>query len=367
MKLIIAGDIVTNSQEINTFCKNSIVCEELEEEIKKADFSIINLECPVAQVSDGKIKKEGPALRTDTETLEYIKGIGFNAVTLANNHFFDYGENGVANTIETLDGKEVSYVGGGVGERISKPLIVGDMAILNYCESEFSVINPQCGSNPLSPIKAYYDVNHLKDEGFRSIVIIVHGGHEHYRLPSPRMQDLYRYLIDLGATAVINHHQHCHSGYEKYKGGMIFYGLGNFFFKWNGKPSRKPKYWGKGFFLELSIDNGSIENFRLHPYRQCENGHLSVEREDKDCFERDLEELNNIINNREQLETSYTEFCSSRRSTVLSWFMPYSNIILSALARRGFLPSFLSEKKKTLLQNVIRCESHRDICLASLE
>ena len=37
-------------------------------------------------------------------------------------------------------------------------------------------------------------------------------------------------VLVAAGSVVINHHQHCYSGYEKYQSGMIFYGLGNFFF-----------------------------------------------------------------------------------------------------------------------------------------
>lgn len=36
------------------------------------------------------------------------------------------------------------------------------------------------------------------------------------------MKELYRFLVDCGADAVINHHQHCFSGYEIYNEKPIF-------------------------------------------------------------------------------------------------------------------------------------------------
>ena len=42
------------------------------------------------------------------------------------------------------------------------------------------------------------------------------------------MKETYRFFVDCGADAVINHHQHCYSGYEYYKDKFICYGLGNF-------------------------------------------------------------------------------------------------------------------------------------------
>jgi poly-gamma-glutamate synthesis protein (capsule biosynthesis protein) len=46
------------------------------------------------------------------------------------------------------------------------------------------------------------------------------------------MVETYRFFIEAGADAVVNHHQHCICGYEVYKGKPIFYGLGNFCFDW---------------------------------------------------------------------------------------------------------------------------------------
>ena len=41
----------------------------------------------------------------------------------------------------------------------------------------------------------------------------------------------------VGADAVVNHHQHCYSGYEVYKDKPVFYGLGNLLFDHASKRS----------------------------------------------------------------------------------------------------------------------------------
>ena len=49
------------------------------------------------------------------------------------------------------------------------------------------------------------------------VFVIVHGGHEHYSLPSPKMQKQYRFYVEQGADIVIGHHTHCINGNEVYK------------------------------------------------------------------------------------------------------------------------------------------------------
>ena len=89
------------------------------------------------------------------------------------------------------------------------------------------------------------------------LILIIHGGHETYELPSPRMKKLYRWFIDLGVDAVIGHHTHCYSGSEVYKNKPIVYSLGNFIFD----SKIRDASWNYGVFavLSLSADRVIIE------------------------------------------------------------------------------------------------------------
>ena len=98
------------------------------------------------------------------------------------------------------------------------------------------------------------------------MLVIVHVGPEHYQLLIPRMKEMYRFFIDVGADVVVNHHQHCFSGYEIYKEKPIFYGLGNFCFDWIGKRNGM---WNEGLLLSLTLDLNHKRQFVLIPYRQC--------------------------------------------------------------------------------------------------
>lgn len=92
--------------------------------------------------------------------------------------------------------------------------------------------------------------------------MIVHGGVEHHQYPTKRMVQTYRFFVDAGADAVINHHQHCPCGYEIYNGKPIYYGLGNFCFDWDGK---RDSMWNVGYMVALNVDRNIISNRRLSP------------------------------------------------------------------------------------------------------
>lgn len=276
--------------------------------LKDKDLSITNLECPLTKKLN-PIKKSGPNLIADPKCVEGIKYGCFDIVSLANNHILDQGEKGLQDTIQACKGAGIKTVG--AGENLTeamKPLFVTikdkRIAILNFAEHEFSIATENsAGAAPLNPIRDYYQI--LEARRTSDIVIaIIHGGNEHYPLPSPRMVETYRFFADLGVTAIIGHHTHCPSGFEIYNGIPIFYSLGNFIF---GKDV-KFKSWYEGYFIKLTIANNKVTNIALTPYFQCQNDNPGLRLMDDDEsaeFLKRIEEYSNIIQNPDLLEKKW--------------------------------------------------------------
>lgn len=373
MKVIIAGDYCPQYRVANIL-KNGdydFVLNQVKPIVEQADFSIVNLECPVSDTSMLPIKKCGPNLRCAGDGVEALKWTGFNCVTLANNHFLDYGDDGVRRTIEECRKYGLEVVGGGTNNKDASTILYQEInaitiAIINCCEHEFSQSTGEnSGSNPLNPIQQYYAVQEAKRKA-DYVIIIVHGGHEHYQLPSPRMQELYRFFVDIGADVVVNHHQHCYSGYEVYKEKPIFYGLGNFCF--DNENKRKDK-WNEGFILELNVEHDKKIDFNLIPYSQCDESPnvVLMEGDNRERFFRKVKELNAIIVNNAELEKNFLLFCESRKDDLLISLMPYKTCLFKALGYRHLIPTFVNENKALQLYNYIACESHRDTLLQYLK
>ena len=107
------------------------------------------------------------------------------------------------------------------------------IAIINFCENEWSIAEAGSpGANPMDIIDNASQIKSAK-ESHDKVIVIVHGGHEYYNLPSPRMQKQYHFYADQGADIFVGHHTHCISGNEVYKGVPIYYSLGNFLFTMN--------------------------------------------------------------------------------------------------------------------------------------
>jgi hypothetical protein len=73
---------------------------------------------------------------------------------------------------------------------------------------------------------------------------LIHWGEEFLSYPSPGQITMARAMVDAGADYVIGHHSHVLQCWEEYKGGNIFYSLGNLFlspfFAVNGRPRKVP-------------------------------------------------------------------------------------------------------------------------------
>lgn len=365
MNILVAGDFCPMHRVAECFDRGEYdyVLGQVSQEIRAADYSIVNFECPICHGGEQRIRKCGPNLKCGTSGLEAVKWAGFSCVTLANNHFLDYGEAGVNHTLDSCKSLGIDFVGGGKQlSEASSTLFVEinayRVAIVNCCEHEFSLATEMsAGSNPLNPIKQYYAITDAKLRA-DIVLVIVHGGHEMFQLPSIRMQDTYRFFIDAGADAVVNHHQHCHSGYEFYHGKPIVYGLGNFCFDETGIRFDN---WFYGMMTLITFEGKSI-SMQLIPYKQCKEQPTItlLDETERKNFENRIKELNGIITDRAQLERAVNDYyrcCMHRSSTI---FEPWLNRYINGLQARGMLPSFISKKRALKLYGQLFCEAHRD-------
>lgn len=362
MKILVAGDYCEKLRVASAVCEGnfSSLFDEIKTIVKSADISIVNFEFPIATESSYPIKKNGPNLKGTKHSIGAIKYAGFNVCTLANNHILDQGEDSCIQTKKSLESEGIKTVGVGINLTDSNKvlyLLKGSktVALINCCEHEFSVAtDTSIGACPLNPIAQYYSIKEAKNKA-DYVIVITHGGHERCQIPSPRMQDLYRYYIDLGADAVVNHHQHCYSGYETYKGKYILYGLGNLCF--DHKVDRNT-IWNQGYMAVLDFEDNNL-GLELIPYRQCDDliGVHPLSEGERKTFEVNLKKINNILVDRNKLCDEHEKWMRCNSSDCMLFFEPYRGALLRKLFKKGLLPSF-AKKNQSRLLGYITCESH---------
>lgn len=372
MNILIAGDFspmerLFNLIESKRFAE--VFPKDTCDTIRKADFSFVNFESPIVEDDLKPIPKCGPNLKCSKNAVEAVRYAGFTGVTLANNHILDYGAEGLNMTLKYCQNQGLDVVGVGANlldaERILYLKKNGEtLAIINCCEHEFSIAtDTNAGANPLDSVKQFYQIQEAKANADH-VLVIVHGGHEHFQLPSLRMLETYRFFIDAGADAIVNHHQHCYSGYELHNGKPIFYGLGNLCFD---NESFRNSFWNQGYMVEINFSGSSVD-FELYPYSQC-NSSASVvllDSHDKKDFEQELDTINHIISDETLLKNhlkNYYRDCSNGELSILE---PYVGRVSRKMFDLSLLPHFIKGRKLAAILNHISCESHRDKLLFAL-
>jgi poly-gamma-glutamate synthesis protein (capsule biosynthesis protein) len=363
MNILISGDFYIS----DVFQNKDLFDQSVIDLFQQADYRMVNLEAPItANEPQNRILKTGPHLRMSEDTvIPYLKQLKVDAVTLANNHILDYGVKGLTDTFKTLKNNHIDYVGAGHNlAEANKPLTLEKdrtrVAILNFCEKEWSIAESHSpGANPMDIID---NINQIKAAkvNYDKVICIIHGGHEYYHLPSPRMVKQYHFYVDNGADAIVGHHTHCIGGYEVYKDAPIIYGLGNFQFT---KDSIFD-VWYNGLLVNLIVKRNSPVTFDLFPIHQGKNNYKIdlLEKKERMIIFNKIAKFNIIISNPELLNKKWEEFIFLKSKDYLLYISPINSIknryLKSIFNRLGI--RLLKQEYLLRFLNLIRCESHED-------
>lgn len=368
MRLALLGDIVVETSD-----RPIRVGSELRGLLVNADYRVANVECPVTTHSS-PIAKTGRCFRCGEEVIRLLVNLGVDLATLANNHIRDQGASGVRATIARLEDAGIAHVGAGEDcADAARPVVVQSngqsVAILNFAEHEWATVGPgQPGSNPYDVVECARSL--MKErERHDHVVLVVHAGVEHYPLPTPRMVNEFRFLVECGASAVVAHHTHIATAWEVYKGAPILYGLGNFV----AESRRSDEHLKTGLLALLSLgvnrtaevdvrlthydsDSRSVD---LHPHSEGSRAGLQ------------LQGLQEVLADPLQFRASWRALVASRSAEYLQAFHPLnrprSRLAFRVLRRLGLVRRPRSRNDLADVLNRVRCESHRDVLVEALD
>lgn len=172
------------------------------------------------------------AFHTPPSYARWLAGAGFTAMSIANNHAYDYGAHGLEQTIVALEGAGLRYAGRPDQITLQK---VGRIrvAIVGFA--------PYPWAAPLTDIPGARRLVREADRLADVVVVTMHAGAEgrdrqHVRPGAETFlgenrgnpMGFSRAVIDAGADLVVGHGPHVLRGMEWYKGRLIAYSLGNF-------------------------------------------------------------------------------------------------------------------------------------------
>jgi len=367
-RVIIGGDVCPTGEIASSFRTgdSAAIFGDLAPDISGADVSIVNLECPLVE-SPSPIQRPGTILRADPKCINGLKAVGLTALNLANNHSFDHGLNGLEGTIATIRGAGIKTLGAGITIfEARKPLIHdskdGRVVIYAMAEREFSVATEtRAGANPLDVMNLYYVVKEFKRDGV--FIVLLHGGKELYPYPTPEMVKKCRFMIDVGADAVISCHAHVPLPWEIYEGKPIIYGLGNLIFE----PLRSaPRNWFYGYLCQLDISGGRVQ-FEALPYSQSRSGPgaSKLGEEESGVFLAEMKKRWKAISGGDELKRRWREYCKKERQYYITGLLGWNRFMAGLepiLMRTIYSP-------KSVLRSLllVQCETHQEALVTIFE
>lgn len=237
---------------------------------------LANLEGPIlCESRPSPILKSGPNLFSSSLGCEHKRFV----FALANNHIMDYGRKGLSLTCQALASSGTPFCGAGENRRAARvPVIVEEngkrIGVISCCERQFGVSDVEHPGVADKGVWLLEAIRVLKRD-VHYVIVSCHAAAEFSPWPSPDLREFYRCLIDAGADIIHGHHSHVPQGYETYKNGVIFYGLGNFVINtvdWGNTWA--PYLWS----LIVDVDfSGAEIRWGVYPYfTKCINEEICV-------------------------------------------------------------------------------------------
>ena len=243
-----AGDInfdddyfpMQHFQEIGAESISEVIDPAYVELMNKADVMWINNEFCYTD-SGEPLAGKAFTFSANPENVKYLKELGVDVAGLANNHVFDYGEQGLLDTLATLEAAKIPYVGAGhdIKEAASPVYVKAGPLTIAYVAAEraekVQIVTQEATEDQPGVLRCYENdrfIESIREAAGKAdyVIALPHWGTEHATELEDVQKDGARAYIDAGADAVIGAHPHILQGIEYYNGKPIVYSLGNFWF-----------------------------------------------------------------------------------------------------------------------------------------
>lgn len=232
--IMLARGVATQTKKANDYAHPFRLIADT---LKEADLTFGNLEGPIS--ARGKNQGSKYSFRADPRTIEGLSLSGFDILSVANNHIWDWGADALTDTLTLLRDNDIYPVGAGPNnEEANKPVFfsAGDtrlafLAYTNLYPKSLEASNTRPGISSFNLENSQKHIREIEEKNEADIIIVsFHWGDEYKTASNQLQRKIARSLIDAGADLIIGHHPHVIQEIEQYKHGWIAYSLGNFIF-----------------------------------------------------------------------------------------------------------------------------------------
>jgi Bacterial capsule synthesis protein PGA_cap len=232
-----AGDVSLDPGYISTYASNGYgyAWSGLNGLFRSDDLTIVNVECPVTN-RGANIDKQF-SFHGTPDALPAMRRAGVEVGSLANNHAYDRGPDGLLDSVRNLREAGIAPIGAGRDQDAALRPAMFDLrgwrvAVLGLDE----VLDPldEVARSDKPGTAAGHDFGLMLDavKGAAAdadlVVVMIHWGVELDTDPRPYQVSEAHKLVDAGADMIFGSHSHRVQPLEVYRGKPVFYSLGNF-------------------------------------------------------------------------------------------------------------------------------------------
>jgi poly-gamma-glutamate capsule biosynthesis protein CapA/YwtB (metallophosphatase superfamily) len=235
----------------------------------KADFVVGNHEAPITERGEKYFPEANWDYNARPEAADALAEVGFKAIGLSNNHVFDRGPDGLADTLRHLREAGIRPFGAGLdGGEAATPLLIstphGAIGVLAFGEAwqHGAVAGPdQPGTVTFSDERIAGGAQAARAAGARWVVGYVHWGVNYELVARPRQRRLAATFARAGYSLVVGHHPHVLQGVDIVEGMPVVYSMGNFAFGTGGRFT--PQAPGYGLVVRSSFGPRGLHGIEL--------------------------------------------------------------------------------------------------------
>ena len=281
VSLFFAGDFC--SKPTTSFIT---VSDELKELIQSCDLRVVNFEVPLKPANVELPPQRYERYWQHDDVPDFLRGLGFNLFPMANNHAFDWGDEGFKKTKAALGDQSFGVGSYDDAYKVKICEINGlKIGFLAFTYAAYTGVfddvlhHDGLGCAYINDLRVNHDIMEAK-KAVDYLFVLPHDGIEYIDVPLPEIIARYRDFIDYGADGVIASHPHCPQGWEEYKGKPIFYSLGNFFFNGKEDPLYRTwsHHWYEGMCIKMELYENQID-YSIINTRNIDNVSLIVDKE----------------------------------------------------------------------------------------
>lgn len=259
VEFLFAGDMMFDRYVNHTF--KDIGFDHIFDNFDKSLFAnkniaFANLEGPVSsKPTTDDYPERSLSFNMPPETINTIKKLGLNGVSLGNNHTLNAGQSGFLTTQSLLAAAGLKYGGSQNGFdqnsviRFDTDIPVSIIAVDYLAFNNLIAINEKIASE--------------KSEG-RFVVVFPHWGEEYSLKHSSSQRTAAQKFIEAGANLIVGNHPHVIQDVEIINNVPVFYALGNFVFDQTFSKDTQ-----EGLVLTSTLKENSL-SMEIHPFRSTQ-------------------------------------------------------------------------------------------------